>query len=109
MSKHDPQFIILLQRTLEGKHAFLVRTEYKHMTHHTQVNFQREHALLQVFKQDPTSMFTPFMPPHCTLELAQLMSAPLASRRLSKAGRSLGSEATFKTSVTPPVISTMAS
>lgn len=44
-----------------------------------------------------------------TLLLAQLMSAPLASRFLRSSGRSLDTKGRLKTSVTPPVMSTMAS
>lgn len=47
--------------------------------------------------------------PAPTWQLAQLMSVPLASKCLRKAGSSLGSDTTFRTSVTPPVMSTMAS
>lgn len=51
----------------------------------------------------------PQVPPHRTWQLAQLTSAPLESRCWRKVGRSRGSDAMVRTSVTPPVISTMAS
>lgn len=99
VSEHDPQLIPLFQGTLQGKEKRNRKTSL--------IKVRRDSAKPTLWRVQTRPVVAPHPVP--TWQLAQLMSVPLASKFLRKAGRSLGSDTTLRTSVTPPVMSTMAS
>ncbi|TNN47986.1 hypothetical protein EYF80_041809 [Liparis tanakae] len=80
------------------------KTKDTQSTHRLSGTAKQDSTTRKPNKSIPKSSFHPR-----TWQLAQLMSAPFASRCLKKAGRSRGSEEICSTSATPPVMSTMAS